>query len=157
MYFDTDSIIFLGSEGLPQAETGPFLGQMKDETAGVPIIEFVSGGPKHYSYMLEAGETDCKVRGLALDEQGRALLNFEAMKRHILSEIHDPEEERTAIPIPVSLNFDTNRTTKKICITDKVKRYGLVFDKRVIDRSTCMSYPYGYDWIREDIDLLLSL
>ena len=47
MYFDTDSIICLGSEGLPQVETGPLLGQMKDETAGVPIIVFVSGGSKN--------------------------------------------------------------------------------------------------------------
>ena len=140
MYFDTDSIICLGSEGLPQVEKGPFLSEMKGKTAGVPIIVFVGGGPKHYSYRLETGETDCKVRGFTLDEQGRSLLNFEAMKRYILSEIHDPEEERRAIPIPVSLNFDTNRTTKKVCITDKVKRYGLVFDKRVINRSTCMSY-----------------
>ena len=156
LYFDTDSIIYLGREGLLQVETDPFLGQMKDETAGVPIIEFVSGGPKNYSYMLQTGDTECKVRGFTLDEQGRALLNFESMKQHILAEICDPDDERRTIPIPVNANFEKYRTTKKICITDKVKCYGLVFDKRVIDHNTCRSYSYGYDWIREDIDLLLS-
>ena len=66
---------------------------MKDETAGVPIIEFVSGGPKNYGYQLQNGDTECKVRGFTLDEQGRALLNFEPMKQHILKEIYDPDEE----------------------------------------------------------------
>ena len=59
LQFDTDSIIYLGREGLPQVETGPFLGQMKDETAGVPIIEFVSGGPTNYGYQLQNGDTEC--------------------------------------------------------------------------------------------------
>ena len=45
LYFDTDSIIYLWRNGLPEVETGPFLGQMKDETAGVPIQEFATGGP----------------------------------------------------------------------------------------------------------------
>ena len=53
LYFDTDSIICLWREGLPNVETGPFLRQMKDETAGVPIQEFVTGGPKNYSDMLK--------------------------------------------------------------------------------------------------------
>lgn len=73
LYFDTDSIIYLGREGLPQVETGLFLGQMKDETAGVPI-EFVSGGSKNYGYQLQNGDTECKVRGFTLDEQGRAYM-----------------------------------------------------------------------------------
>ena len=62
------------------------LSQMKDETAGVPIQEFVTGSPTNYSYMLQTGDTECKIRGFTLDEQGYALLNFESMKRHILAE-----------------------------------------------------------------------
>ena len=111
--------------------------------------------------MLQTGDTECKVRrGFTLDEQGRALLNFESMKQNILAGIYDPDDERRTIPIPVNPNFENNRTTKKICLTDKVKRYGIVFDTRVIkseDCSNCMSYLYGYEWIRKDIDLLLSL
>ena len=68
-------------------ETGPFLGQMKDETAGVPIQEFATGGPKNYTYMLQNGETECKIRVFTQDEQGRALLNFDSMKSHILAAI----------------------------------------------------------------------
>ena len=157
LYFDTDSIIYLWRVGLPDVETGPFLGRMRDETAGVPIMEFVGGGPKSYGYQLQTGETECKVRGFTLDEQGRALLNFESMKQHILAEIYDPDDERGTIPIPVNSSFEKDKTTKKICLTNNVKRYGLVFDKRVIKSEDCSSRPYGYDWIRKDFDLLLSL
>ena len=136
LYFDTDSIIYLGREGLSQVETRPFLGQMKDETASVPIIEFVSGAPKNYGYQLQNGDMECKVRGFILDEEGCALLNFESMKQHILAELYDPDEERRTILI---------RATKKICLTEKVKRYGLVFDNRVIKSEDCSSRYYGYD------------
>lgn len=32
LYIDADSIIYLWREGLPEVETGPFLGELKDET-----------------------------------------------------------------------------------------------------------------------------
>lgn len=83
--------------------------------------------------------TQCKIRGFTLDEQGSAMLNFETMKRHIIAEIKDPEKERRNIGVPVSLNFGTNRTTKKMCITPKVKKYGLVFDKRVVKNFMAMN------------------
>ena len=37
------------------------------------------------------------------------------------------------------------------------KAYGLVLDKRVINTNTKSSYPYGYERIREEVDLLLDL
>ena len=89
LYFDTDSIIYLCRERLPEVETGPFLGQMKHETAGVLIQEFVTGGPKNYSYMLQNGDTECKIRGFTMDEQSSAQQNFDSMKRHILAEIKE--------------------------------------------------------------------
>ena len=39
----------------------------------------------------------------------------------------------------------------------RVKQYGLVFDKRVIDVATQSSYPYGYERIGDELDLLLDL
>ena len=103
LYFDTDSIIYLWREGFSDVETGPFLRQMKDETAGVPIHEFVTGGPKNYSYMLQNGDTECKIRGFTMDEQGSALLNFDSMKRHIIAEIKNPRDEPQTIAVPVSI------------------------------------------------------
>ena len=66
------------------------------------------------------------------------------MKRHILAEIYHPEEGRRIIPVPLSINFERDRTTKKICLQPKVKRYGLVFDKRAVEKGTGKTYPFGY-------------
>lgn len=44
--------------------------------------------------MLQTGDTECKIRGFTLDEQGSALLHFESIERHILADIKDPEEKR---------------------------------------------------------------
>ena len=153
LYFDTDSIICLWREGLPNVETGPFLRQMKDETAGVPIQEFVTGGPKNYSYMLQNGDPDCKIRGFTLDEQDSALLNFESTKHHILVGLNDPEEDSRTLAVPVSKNFEINRTNKKICLRPEVKKYRLVFDKRVVVAEDFSSRPYGYEWISESSEL----
>lgn len=147
LYFDTDSIIYLWCEGLPEVETGLILGELKDETEDVPIKEFITGGPKNYSYKTQEGKTECKIRSFTVDEQGSALLNFHSMKNNILAEIYDPKEERRIIDAPVSVNFERNRTTKKIRLEPKVKKYGLVFDKRVIKTEDCTSRPYGYEWV----------
>ena len=85
-----------------------------------------------------------------MDEQRSALLNFDSMKRHILAEIKNPRDEPQTIAVPVSINMEPNRTTKKICLTPKVKNYRLVFEKRVIQTKDFSSRPYGYDWIGED-------
>lgn len=37
-----------------------------------------------------------------------------------------------------------NQQVKKIKIVKRVKQYGLVFDKRVVDSDTFLSYPAGY-------------
>ena len=84
-----------------------------------------------------------------MDEQGSALLNFDSMKRHILAEIKNPGDEPQTIAVPVGINMDTNRTTNKVCLTPKFKKYCLVFDKRVIQTEDCSSRPYGYEWIGE--------
>ena len=129
---------------------------MKDETAGDPSSSLSVAVPRIMATNYRM-VTQCKVRGFTLDKRGHALLNFESRKQHILAELYDPDEERKTIPIPVNPNFEKDSTTKKICLTEKVKRYGLVFDKRVIKSDDCSSRPYGYDWIRKDIDLLISL
>lgn len=58
------------------------------------------------------------------------------MKDNILKELDDPQEKRRDINIPIDDYFERHQATKKIKLTTRVKKYGLVFDKRVIDRST---------------------
>ena len=81
------------------------------------------------------------------------MLNFESMKHHILAELNDPEEDSRTLAVLVSKNFEINRTTKKICSRPKVKKYRLVFDKRVVLTEDFSSRPYGYEWISESSEL----
>ena len=53
--------------------------------------------------------------------------------------------------------FHRDQTNKRIRLIRREKKYGLVFDKRVIDRTTRKSYPFGHDCIRDEVDLLSDL
>ena len=76
LYYDTDSVIYKWSAGLPKIETGDYLGDLKDELNGDHIIEFVSGGPKNYAYRTVGGKVECKVRGFTLNVRGMETLNY---------------------------------------------------------------------------------
>lgn len=79
------------------------------------------------------------------------------MRDNILKELDEPLQQRREMAITIPDFFERNKETKKIKLTDRVKKYGLVFDKRVIDPATRVSTPYGYNWFGGNIDLLLSL
>ena len=69
----------------------------------------------------------------------------EVMKQNVLEEITDPlDEERRTVPVTNPYFFVWETKTKKIKTVERIKQYGLVFDKRVIDEDTFMPYPYGY-------------
>lgn len=144
LYYDTDSVIYRWKPGQPSIPTGEFLGQMKDELEGDIITEFISGGAKNYGYRTRQGKTECKVRGFTLNVRGKEVLNFETMKRNILAEIDNPQQERRVIKVTNPNHFKRDTTHKSIKLAHQVKQYGLVFDKRVVDRDTKMSYPFGY-------------
>ena len=48
------------------------------------IEEFVSCGPKNYSFRLNTGETICKVRGFSLNYKNVQVVNFSSMKEKTL-------------------------------------------------------------------------
>ena len=143
LYYDTDSVIYTWKEGQPPIETGDFLGEMTDELDGDTIEEFVSGGAKNYGYRTVGGKFCCKVRGFTLNVRGRAVLNYESMKDHILATL-DEEEPAEAITVTNPNHFHRDQTLKKLKLTKQDKNYRLVFDKRVIDTNTKRSYPFGY-------------
>ena len=58
---------------------------MKNEVEGDHIVEFVSGGAKNYAYKTAGKKTECKVRGFTLNVRGKEVLNFETVKKTILS------------------------------------------------------------------------
>ncbi|KAG5891209.1 hypothetical protein JTB14_036126 [Gonioctena quinquepunctata] len=72
LYYDTDSVIYVSRPGEFDIPTGEFVGDMTDELEkeglNSYITEFVSGGPKNYSYTLwstkdQEHKTGVKSRG----------------------------------------------------------------------------------------------
>lgn len=157
LYYDTDSVIYKSKPGEEKLQLGPFLGQFTDELGGDTIVEFVSGGKKNYGYRTRQGKTECKVRGFTLNYETLHKLNYEPMKANILKELDEPLQERRQIAIEIPDYFNRDQVTKKIRLIKRVKKYGLVFDKRVIDAATRVSTPYGYNWFGNEVELLLSL
>ena len=99
----------------------------------------------------------CKVRGFTLNGRGSAILNFRTMKDNILSELNSPQDSRRNLNIATPYHFKWDLEKKQIQVVPRVKQYGLVFDKRVIDVATRSSHPYGYERIGDELDLLLDL
>ena len=157
LYYDTDSVVYKWRPGQPFIPTGDFLGDMKNELEpGDVITEFVSGGPKNYAYRTKEGSVECKVRGFTLNVRGAAVINFETMKTNILDELHIPQDSRRNLKIVTRYHFQRDVENKQIRVIPRVKQYGLVFDKRVIN-TNAMSYPYGYRRVGDEVQLLLDL
>ena len=75
LYFDTDSVIYKTDENQDTIKTGDYLGELTDELQGHHIVEFVSAGPKNYSFKLDNGETKCTIKGFTLNHEiGMALV-----------------------------------------------------------------------------------
>ena len=135
LYFDTDSVIYIHQEGLWNPCLGDYLGELKDETNGVPITTFVSGGPKNYAYVLEDGTSVCKIRGFTLNHRNNLMLNMETMKKLVTSS----EDSTPHIDNPYKI------TRKEGCLftTSESKAYQIVYDKRVLCKDFT-TLPFGY-------------
>ena len=130
---------------------------MTDELDGDVITEFVSGGAKNYGYKTREGKVVSKVRGFTLNVRGSAVLNLETMKDNILAELDNTLDNRRILDVVTPYYFQRDLENKRIKVMPRVRQYGLVFDKRVIQTKTKSSYPYGYERIGEEVELLLYL
>ena len=88
--------------------------------------------------------------GFTLNYEALQTLNYYTMRDNILKELNQPMQRRREMAITIPEFFDRDQTTKKINLTQRVKKYGLVFDRRVIDTATRVSTPYGYNWFGGD-------
>lgn len=154
LYYDTDSIIYKWRQGQPSIPIGDYLGEWKDELEGDIITEFVSGGAKNYAYQTRGGNSVCKVRGFTLNVRGSSVLNFQSMKQNILDELHIPQD-RCNLNIVNPYHFQRDVEKKIIRIVPRVKKYNLIFDKRVINTSG-LTFPYGYRRVGQEIELLMD-
>ena len=146
LYFDTDSVIYSHVPGEKELENGDYLGDLTDELeAGQHIVDFTSGGPKNYGYRTSTGKMECKVRGFSLHNvRGSAQLNYEVLRRNVLDELTAPQPQRRTVDVTNPHFFTRDAATKQLRIRPCTKQYGLVFDKRVVNPVTFVSYPYGY-------------
>ena len=142
LYYDTDSVIYKWKEGLPQITPGDFLGEMKNEVEGDYIEEFVSGGAKNYGYRTARGKVECKVRGFTLNVRGKEVLNYDTMKKLVFKDLK--EGKRSQLEVTNPSHFKRNTKQKDIGLVSQTKKYKLVFDKRVVDPESMISYPFGY-------------
>lgn len=139
-YYDTDAVIWVHRDGLYDPPLGDFLGQLTDELDGSYITEFVSAGPKNYSYKLANGECKCKVKGFTLNYTNSSKINFESMKEEVFKYCQNQPQG----------NIFT--TSNKIC-RDKYKhlifnrkenkQYNVVYTKRCI-KPTLDTVPFGF-------------
>jgi hypothetical protein len=135
LYFDTDSVIYLHNKELWNPPLGDYLGDLKDETDGVPIKTFVAGGAKNYAYELNDGTSVCKIRGFTLNHRNSLALNIDTMKQLVTTDEMSP---------PVLTNpFKIVRKDGHLFTKSESKAYQIVYNKRILfnDFST---YPFGY-------------
>lgn len=144
IYVDTDSAFFIDCDDDPcDIPVGKFLGDMTDELecygTGSYVIEFVSGGPKNYSYKVFSTNTNsieivCKVKGFRLNWDISKTINFETIKNMVLKPSDDP------IKI---IEHGIKRTSGYEIITQtREKIYRPVFQKRIFENFD--SSPFGY-------------
>ena len=74
-----------------------------------------------------------------------------------MKELDEPQTSRREMKLVDDNFFHRDQTNKRIRLIRREKKYGLVFDKRVIDSTTRKSYPFGHTRIRDEVDLLSDL
>ena len=135
LYFDTDSVVYVHVEGLWNPPLGDYLGELKDETKGVPITTFVTGGAKNYAYELGDGSSVCKIRGFTLNHRNSLLLNYQVLEDLITT----GEETGPLIQNPHKICRQNGRLFSR----SESKQYKIVYDKRVL----CDNFdtrPFGF-------------
>ena len=151
LYHDTDSIIFSVKDGEYVPPLGTYLGQLTDELtckelsckkqgcSGHWIEEFVSCGPKNYSFRVNTGEIVCKVRGFSLNYKSSLILNFESMKEALV--VWKRNEKKELVTVKTELVRDIYKP--KVFNRVISKHYGVVYDKRKV-LPDFTSIPFGF-------------
>ena len=88
LYFDTDSIIY-ADDGTKNIETGDMLGDMTDELSGKGITNFVSTGPKSYSFKYGDNHEKSAIKGFTLNHENSSILNHNSMSKIVRKQIRE--------------------------------------------------------------------
>ncbi|OXU28863.1 hypothetical protein TSAR_009156 [Trichomalopsis sarcophagae] len=151
LYYDTDSCFYVTENDDQIVPTGQFLGDMTDELMehgmGSYIREFVSLGPKRYSYIVvkpdKSEKIVTKISGVQLNSSNGDKFSHENIKK--LAEGRIKEIEHTSEEIRRTRQHDvvTKPVTKRFKATQVRKRIFTRNDE---------SYPYGYKRFRRSED-----
>ena len=139
VYMDTDSIIYLTRPNdAYKVPLGNYLGDMTDELDGARIDEFLSCGPKQYSYICDDQTTCVKIRGFTLNSTSTKRLNFKTMKTLLFQWMKNIPRSIDIVAPQIRRTKDNQLVTRTYC-----KKYGVVYDKcRVLPSFLCV--PFGY-------------
>ena len=86
LYFDTDSIIYV-DDGTKNVKTGNMLGDMTKEFSGKEITNFVSMGPKSYSFKYGKGDQKSAIEGFTLNYDNGCYLNHDSLTKVVKSNL----------------------------------------------------------------------
>ena len=137
IYFDTDSVIYI-DDGTNTIKTGDMLGDMTDELSGKSITNFVSTGPKSYSFKYGTNDAKSAIKGFTLNHKNCSILNHDSMNKIVKKQIKE-----LTIVTENRITRDNRKIVNKYC--EKVFKFG--YDKRVIkhvNENHIDTLPYGY-------------
>ena len=97
LFFDTDSVIFV-DDGTKNVKTGDMLGDMTDELSGKGITNFVSTGPKSYSFKYGNNEQKSAIKGFTLNHENNNLLNHDSLSKIVKTQIREITQSNTNEP-----------------------------------------------------------
>ena len=116
-------------------------------------VEFVSGGPKNYSYLMNNNRSVCKVKGVTMNYENSDILNFYTVKDFILSNVLEQSEMFGNIFLERQIKtkhmqFVKDISTKSVITKYITKNYNMSYDKckiiiandHIID-----TVPFGFD------------
>ena len=108
-----DSVMYTVSLGLTRLPRGKYLGQLKDELDGGPIIDYIGLGPNDYVYLTRSGKHCHKAREFSQNYRNNDVINFDTKKTLLHDELSDPS------PIARTLVVRLFMTPTKSCETSR--------------------------------------
>ena len=137
LYFDTDSTIYV-DDGTKNVKTGDMLGDITDELSGKRITNFVSTGPKSYSFKYGDDDEKSNIKGFTLNHENGSTLNYNSMSKIVKKQIRE-----LTIVNENKITRKNREIVNEYC--GKVFKFG--YDKRVIRQTNenhIDTLPYGY-------------
>ena len=144
VYCDTDSLIYQEEPGQPSPETSAYVGGLTNELGEEEYItEFVSCGPKSYSYRTNTGGESLKSKGFKVSHKVGKELTFDAMVAMIRK-----RREGSGVCIEIPDNDKFIRDMKALEVStgkNLTKVFRAVLDKRVFPSNPDeYSLPFGH-------------